>query len=80
MHLTWSFRRLDAQSCLGLMVWVGILWGECRNIIRMTPFKDVVFYSFEEVGYELGNPDELGGADVCTIVSMFDQVDIHSGK
>jgi hypothetical protein len=41
------------------MVWVGILWGECRNIIRMTPFKDVVFYSFEEVGYELGNLDEL---------------------
>ena len=44
----------------------------------MTPFEDVVFHSFKEAGYKLGNLDELGGGDVCTIVSTFDQVDIHS--
>ena len=44
----------------------------------MNPFEDVVFHSFEEAGYELGNLDKLGGADVCTVVSTFDQVDIHS--
>ena len=60
------------------MVWVGVPWSECRNRIRVTPFEDEVFHSFKEAGHKLYNFVKLSGADVCTVVSTFDQVDVHS--
>ncbi len=60
------------------MVWIGIPRGKRRNSVGITPFKNMVLHSLKKAGNQLCNLQKLHSADVRSVVSTLNQIDIHS--
>ena len=72
------FNKACRDHAWSLMGWIGISWGKCRNGVGITPFKDVVFHLLEKTGHQFCNLQKLHSADICSVISTFDQANIYS--